>query len=145
MQMECFPLCSRIPIYHCHSEQHRLAKAFIRGSLTCTNKLAQADEQKIARNEGFLALPAMHQLLHVFNVGPKWVFSFSKIVRENITFSLSWNFLHFREREEVAESFRQCTFSFGSSSLFDFGSGDCSGGPQDAEMAFQLCTFVGAK
>ena len=38
------------------------APYFIRGHLTCTNKRAQADEKKIARNESFLALPAMHPL-----------------------------------------------------------------------------------
>ena len=34
----------------------------LRGHLTCTNKRAQAAEQKIARNESLLALPAMHLL-----------------------------------------------------------------------------------
>ena len=37
-----------------------------------------------------------------------------------------WNFLHFRECEEVAEISRQCTFSSHGSSFFDVGSGDCS-------------------
>ena len=32
---------------------------FLRGHLTCTNKRAQAAEQKIARNESFLALPVL--------------------------------------------------------------------------------------
>ena len=34
----------------------------LRGHLTCANKRAQADAQKLARNEGFLALPTMHLL-----------------------------------------------------------------------------------
>ena len=34
----------------------------IGGHLMCTNRRAQAAEQKIARNESFLALPAMHLL-----------------------------------------------------------------------------------
>ena len=56
-----------------------------------------------------------------------------------------WKLPHFREREKVAETFRQCTFSFDNLLFFcHFGSGDCPGGPQDAEMAFWLCTFVGA-
>ena len=34
----------------------------VRGHLTCTNKRTQADEQKIARNEGLLGLPPSHLL-----------------------------------------------------------------------------------
>ena len=57
--------------------------------------------------------------LHVFNVGSKWVFSFMKTVREKIAFEhFPWNFLHFRQREKVAETFRQCTFSFDNQSFF---------------------------
>ena len=42
-----------------------------------------------------------------------------------------WKLPHFREREKVAEIFRQCTFSFDNLLFFfDFGSGDCSGGPK---------------
>ena len=40
----------------------KLHNALLRGHLTCTNKCAQAAEQKIARDESFLALPAMHLL-----------------------------------------------------------------------------------
>ena len=49
----------------CHSRcsiQCTNILANIRGHLTCTNKRAQADEQKIARNERLLAPPAMHLL-----------------------------------------------------------------------------------
>ena len=56
-----------------------------------------------------------------------------------------WKLPHFRERGKVAGTFWQCTFSFDNLLFFfDFGSGDCSGGPHVAEMAFWLCTFVGA-
>ena len=69
----------------------------------------------------FLALPAMHLLMHVFNVGPKCIFSFAKTVREKVAFlHFPWNFLPFRECEEVAETFRQCTFSFDSLFVFLF-------------------------
>ena len=43
----------------------------LRGHLTCTNKRAQAAEQKIARNESFFSAARHAPTLHVFNVGPK--------------------------------------------------------------------------
>ena len=43
----------------------------IRGHLTCTNKRAQANEQKIARNERFFSSARHAHTWHVFNVGPK--------------------------------------------------------------------------
>ena len=57
--------------------------------------------------------------------------------------TLPWNLLHFREREKVAETFRQCTFSLDKLSLincrrWDFGPGDCSGGLQGAENGLRL-------
>ena len=87
--------------------------SFLRGHLTCTNKRAQADEQKIARNEGFLAPPAMHLLCMCSKLVPRCVSPFAKTVRAKIAFlRFPWNLLHVREREKVAETFRQCTFSF---------------------------------
>ena len=94
-----------------------------RGHLTCTNRRAPADEQKLARNEGFCGAARHAPTLLVFNIGPKWVFPCAKTVLDKIAFFALWKLLRFREREKVAETFRQCTFSLDSSSLFGFWSG----------------------
>ena len=85
---------------NCGAPGHtRVLCGVFRGHLTCTNKRAQADEQKITRNERFLALPAMHLLCMCSMLVKSYVFSFAKTVREKTAFlHFPWNFLHFRER-----------------------------------------------
>ena len=72
-----------------------------RGRLTCTNKRAQADEQKMARNEGFLAPPSLH-LLCICSMSVPSEFSRLQKRPRKKTASLQfpWNLLHFREREK---------------------------------------------
>ena len=115
------------------------------GHLTCTNKRAQAAEQKIARNESFLALPAMHPLCVCSMLVPS---EFSHLRKRS---AKKLHFCTFLGNCRISESAKKLQKLFGSAlshliicCFSDFGSGDCSGGAQDAEMAFWLCTFVGA-
>ena len=88
-----------------------------RGHLTCTNKRAQAAEQKIARNKSFLAPPAMHLLCMCSMLVPREFSHLRKRSAKKLRFC-TWKLPHFREREKVAETFRQCTFSFDNLLLF---------------------------
>ena len=122
-----------------------LGWGLVTGHLTCTNKRAQADEQKIARNEGFLAPPAMHLLCMCSMLVPS---EFSHLRKRS---AKKLHFCAFPGICCISESAKKLQKLFGSAlshliicCFFDFGPGDCSGGPQDAEMAFWLCTFVGA-
>ena len=75
---------------------------------TCTSRWAENSKEW-----KFFSAARHAPTLHVFNVGPNWVFSFAKTVREKIVFLyFPWKLPHFREREKVAETLRQCTFSF---------------------------------
>ena len=92
-----------------------------RGHLTCTNKRAQAAEQKIARNESSLALPAMHLLWMCSVLVPSEFSHLRKRSAKKIAFlHFPWKLPHFWEREKVAETFRQCTFSFDNLLFFWF-------------------------
>ena len=107
---------------------------------TCTSRWAENSKEW-----EFFSAARHAPTLHVFSVGPKWVFSFAKTVREKIALpTLLGNC-------RISESAKKLQKLFGSalshliiSCFFDFGSGDCSGGPQEIEMAFCLCTFGGA-
>ena len=75
---------------------------------TCTSRWAENSKEW-----KFFSAARHAPTLHVFNVGPKWVFSFAKMVCEKIAFlHFPWKLPHFGEREKVAETLRQCTFSF---------------------------------
>ena len=67
----------------------------------------------MARNGSFLALPAMPLFCMCSMLVPS---EFSLICenspRKNCVLHFPWKSQHFREREKVAETFRQCTFSF---------------------------------
>ena len=104
------------------------------GQLTYTNKRVQADEHKIARNEGFLAPPTFHLLC-------------------TCSLLLTSEFSHLRKRSaeklhfcafpgicSISESAKKLQKLFGSALshlikcyCWDFGPGVCSGSPQDAE------------
>ena len=87
--------------------------AIIRGHLTCTNKRAQAAEQKIARNESFLALPAMHLLCVCSMLVPSTFSHLRKWFAKKILFCIFLGYCRISESAKgVAETFRQCTFSF---------------------------------
>ena len=132
--------------------------ALIRGHLMCTNRRAQADKQKIARNEGVLVLPSMHLCMCSMLVPSE----FSPICKKR---SANRLLLHFPGTSCISESAKKLQKLFGSAlfvsrvllklfgsalshvlicPFFDVGPGDCWGGFPDAEMAFRLCTFVGA-
>ena len=73
-------------------------------------------------------------------LGPKCVFSFAKAIRK-------MHFGTFPGSCHISESAKTLQELFGSAlshSFSYFALGDCSGGPQGAEMALWLCTFVGA-
>ena len=103
----------------------------LRGHLTCTDNRAQADEQKIARNEGSLALPAMHLLCMCSMVVSS---EFSHLRKRS---AKKLHFCTFPGFPSISESTKKLQKLFGSAlshlricHLFVFCSGDCSGGPQ---------------
>ena len=122
-----------------------LEQTFCRHCAAFPNKRAQADEHKIARNEGFLALPNLHPLCRC-------------------SLLLKSEFSHLRKRS--AEKLHFCAFPgvcsisecaeklqtrFGSALAhlmqcycWDFGPVFAQEAPKTPKTAFPLCTFVGA-
>ena len=83
------------------------------GHLTCTNKRAQAAEQKIARNESFLALPAMHLLCMCSVLFPSEFSHLRKRSARKLHFCTFLGNCRISESaKKLQKTFRQCTFSF---------------------------------
>ena len=113
------------------------------GQLTYTNKRAQADEHLIARNEGFLAPPTFHLLCVCSLLLTSEFFPFATTVRGKVAFlCFPWNLQHFREREKVAETFRQCTFSLDKVLLLGFWSGRLLRKPSRRRKRPSRCAHV---
>ena len=101
----------------------------IRWHLTCTNKDAQADEQNIARNERFLALPAMHLLCVCSMLVPSEFPNLRKRSGKKLPFCTCPAILRGKVTEIFGSALSYLIIRF----CLDFGPGDCSGGPQGAE------------
>ena len=99
--------------------------------------------RKIARNEGIFSVARDAPTLPVFNVGPKSVFSFAKTVHENCVL---WHFPGICCISESTKKLQKLSGSALSHSIIRRLKKNWvwAIGPQDAEMAFRLCTFVGA-
>ena len=99
----------------------------VRGHLTCTNKRAQADEQEIARKEGFSSAACHAPTLHVLNVGPS-----------------EFPICDFREHEKVAELFGSVLSHLLIRRFLILVWVIAQEASKTLKMAFRLCTFVGA-
>ena len=130
-----------------------------RGQLTCTNKRAQADEQKIARNGVCLAPPAMHllckcsmlvrnELSHLRGPRKNGIFapSLEFLVHCRAFLRFLWSSLFIVERAKKLQKLIgsalphliiRCRFDSGSIVI-------AQKAGKMLKMAFQLCTFVGA-
>ena len=82
---------------------------------TCTSRWAENSKEW-----KFFSAACHAPILHVFNVGPKWVFSFAKTVREkNCIFAISLEIAAFQRARKSCRNFLECTFSF-DNLLFSF-------------------------
>ena len=103
------------------ASSHMLVSTVISEQLMSTNKRAQADERKITRNEGFSAPPTLHLLCMCSLLLTSEFFPFAKTVRGKVAiFRFPWNLQQFTEREKVAETFWQCTFSLDKMMMLGF-------------------------
>ena len=109
------------------------------GQLRYTNKRAQADEHKIARDEGFLAPPTFHLL---FMCSLLLTSEFSHLRKRSAE---KLHFCAFPGICTTSESAKKLQKLFGSALshlmkwyCWDFGLGVCSGSPQDAKSGLPI-------